>query len=304
MMKTQATPPAITGGNNNGGNATNNNHNTKLSLFGMQTGLQRWNGEPAPPDWLVDNLLHRGIISILDGIGDSGKSILALQLAIDVAGGMHFVEHHDFKCKQGKVLYLNAEDPDSQMHIRFRKMTQGLSEERLDDIRQNLTVIPFLSLDISPQLMRKSKGENSITPAFGELLAFCQKCPPSLVILDPLAYFGNVEGHVEDVIDFYSLLKKLKTTVLLLHHQSKAAMNGEISQRAKARGPSAIVENSKLRMALEKQQLIIDKHNYGKKMTISLEFDYDACRWSMRDIIETKKEKIRNKNNGNGKGAI
>jgi RecA-family ATPase len=274
-------------GNNNSGDYSNNS--TELSLFGMQTGIARWNNEPAPPDWLINNLLHRNIIAVLDGIGDSGKSILALQLAIDVAGGMHFLEHYDFKCKQGKVLYLNAEDPDSQMHIRFKKMTTGLSEERMNDIQQNLTVIPFLSLDTPPRLMTKSKGGNSMTTTYTELLDFCQKWQPDLVILDPLAYFGNIESDSEDVIDFYSLLKRLKTTVLLIHHQSKAAMNsknGEVDQRAKSRGSGAIVENAKLRAALEKGQLIVDKNNYGKKMTISLEFDTDECRWTMKDIAD------------------
>jgi RecA-family ATPase len=286
--KESALPGNGQGTNNNGNMGTTDNNSTELKLFGMEIGLSRWNKEPAPPDWLVDNLLHRNIISILDGIGDSGKSIFAMQLALDIATGSHFLEHYNFRCKKGKVIYLNAEDPDSQMHIRYKKMTQDFSEEMQADIQQNLTVVPFLSLNSSPRLMKKSKGENNPTPAFGELFNFCHKWQPDLVILDPLAYFGNIEGDSEDVIDLYDMMKKLKATILLLHHQNKAAMNdrGEMNQRAKARGSSAITENAKLRMSLEKEMLIIDKHNYGKKMTMALDFEREQCRWKMNNIIE------------------
>lgn len=290
-MNTKEMPSVVkTEGNNNGNMGTDSSNNsTELRLLGIEAGLSRWSKEPEPPEWLVNSLIHRNIIAILDGIGDSGKSILAMQLALDIASGGHFLEHYDFRCKKGRVLYLSAEDPDSQMHIRYKKMTQGFSEEMKKDIQENLTVIPFLSLTTSPRLMRKSKGGNAETETFGELMKFCSTWKPDLVILDPLAYFGNVEGASEDVIDFYELLKKLKTTILLLHHQSKAAMNsknGEVDQRAKSRGSSAITENAKLRMALEKGQIIIDKHNYGKKMMMALDFEREHCRWTLNNIAD------------------
>lgn len=263
----------------------------ELSLFGVTPGVAKWLlfAPPPEPDWLIDRLIHRGIIAMLDGLGSSGKSLLALQLAISVATGNKFLDQ--WQCKQGRVIYINAEDPDSQSHVRFRRMAEGLTAAQLSALETNLTVVSMCDIDSVTPMMYYNRGTTS---TYIKIKEFCNAWQPDLLILDPLAFFApTAESSNDEAVAFYLLLKQLKTTVLLLHHQSKSAMNGEAAQRAKSRGASALTENAKTRLSLEDGHLICDKNNYGNEFKASMTFDSKSFNWRITSLSEgtTKKGK-------------
>lgn len=239
-----------------------------VEVFGVPLSTSRW-AEPAPveKDWLVDGLIHRGTITMLDGKGGAGKSRLAMQLAIDVALGGSFLG--TWECKPGKVLYLNAEDPDVESHRRFQEILKGMHIEdrrEIDGILDRITCVSYDLTEEPPQLTQSRFGALQPSKQFAKLQRLCKRFPCDLIILDPLSYFSpESEETNTNATAFYSLLKTLKSTILISHHHNKASHNdpdGKMAQRSKVRGASALVELAKCHLTLEKGMLQCDKNNY------------------------------------------
>lgn len=74
-----------------------------------------------PPEFLVDKILPKGVC-LLGAPPKSGKSWMALDLAIQVASGGVFLGQ---RCKQAGVLYLSLEDSLYRLMERTRKLQQG-----------------------------------------------------------------------------------------------------------------------------------------------------------------------------------
>ncbi len=77
--------------------------------------------------WTLDGVLRRGSLAILAAPPKTGKSTLALELALSVFQGVDFLER---ATSQGRVLYIQAEDAPSVTWERLEKM---LGEEKQDD---------------------------------------------------------------------------------------------------------------------------------------------------------------------------
>lgn len=243
---------------------------------------------PDPVNWIVDGLIAEKSLAIIDGLGASGKSILMLQLAMAVASGSPIFGRID--TKKSRVLYLNAEDPINEIHRRIKNISMYIPE--IDDERDNLTILNTDVFNTIPFLTEKVYGSIKQTQFYDTIKALCEYWKPELIIIDPLSYFLHDENSSDSAIAFYYLLRQLKASVILVHHQSKAAMNGASAQRAKARGSSVLVENVRTRMSLEKGQLIVDKNNYGKTMELKLVMQ--GGYWSLEGIS----------NNGSNVSAI
>ena len=73
--------------------------------------------EGNPPELLpelIEGVLRRGHKMIISGSSKAGKSFLLIELCIAIAEGTEWL---GFKCKKGKVLYVNLEiDPASCMN--------------------------------------------------------------------------------------------------------------------------------------------------------------------------------------------
>lgn len=69
---------------------------------------------PPPIDYVLPNMVA-GTVGALVSPGGAGKSMLALQLAAQIAGGPDLLEIGEFPT--GQVVYLPAEDPPAAIHI-------------------------------------------------------------------------------------------------------------------------------------------------------------------------------------------
>jgi len=264
---------------------------------GIQSGVKPWlDTPPEPPAWLVEDLIHEKTICVLDGLGGSGKSYLAMQLAIAVAAGDRFLR---FVAHPGKVLYMNGEDPDSESHRRFRRMIDTLSdfyfytEDQIRQIAENITYVSMPSVPDSPVLLN---ARMQPTTTYTKLQKFVQAWKPDLIILDPLSLFVAIENDNSYAAQFYQALRRFDTTVLVLHHQSKSGMNGEASERAKARGASVWVENARTRLILRNNQLIVEKNNYSSKGKYSIPLIFSDGMWWELEIAKEQKQE-QNKDN-------
>jgi archaellum biogenesis ATPase FlaH len=235
---------------------------------------------PEPIDWLVEDLIVSNALCLIDGLGASGKSILMLQLAVAVASGSPFL---GFATQEGKVLYINAEDDIRIQHWRLKNIANNYP--KIDEKRDNLTFLNTDNLGEIPFLTEKEYGKIKPTNFYNGLKKLCEKWKPNLVIIDPLSYFLHDENSSDSAIAFYYLLRQLNAAIILIHHQSKAAMNNGGAQRAKARGSSVLVENVRTRMSLEKNQLIVDKNNYGHPMVLTLDRDNGIWKMTFKNKI-------------------
>src|SRR5690625_5775200 len=71
---------------------------------------------PPPIDYVLPNMVA-GTVGALVSPGGDGKSMLAHQLAAQIAGGPDLLEIGEFPTRQ--ALYLPAEDPPAAIHHRL-----------------------------------------------------------------------------------------------------------------------------------------------------------------------------------------
>lgn len=201
-----------------------------------------WNKIPPLKEELIPNVLRVGHKMLLAGPSKAGKSFLLMNLAISMAEG---VEWLGFKCKQGKVCYVNLElDAVSCFH-RFRDIytRRGLKPEHLNNIDVWNLRGHAVSMDrLAPVLIHRFKGKNYIA-----------------VIIDPIyKVLGNLdENAAGDMARFCNEFDRIATEMdvatIYCHHHSKGA-SGKYANAADrssgsgvfARDPDAILDLTEL----------------------------------------------------------
>lgn len=181
-------------------------------------------GKPVPPrQWLVHGLVPQKTVSLFSGDGGTGKSLLALQLAVAVAAQTAWIGK---TANIGRVIFLSAEDDDDELH------------RRLHDI---LTAEGRDYDDLSGLTLRSLAGEDALlavetqialmqSALFKELDKRAVEEAPALIVIDTLAdvYPAN-ENDRAKVRQFVGILRglaiKRKCAVLLLAHPSLTGLN-------------------------------------------------------------------------------
>ena len=81
--------------------------------------LEAFAAAPPPLDYVLPNMVA-GTVGALVSPGGAGKSMLALQLAAQIAGGPDLLEVGELPT--GPVIYLPAEDPPTAIHHRLHAL--------------------------------------------------------------------------------------------------------------------------------------------------------------------------------------
>lgn len=176
-------------------------------------------GKAVPPrQWLVEGLVPQKTVTLFSGDGGTGKSLLALQLAVAVTAETDWIGN---TASTGRAIFLSAEDDDDELH------------RRLDDI---LTAEGRDYDDLSGLTLRSLAGEDALlavetqialmqSALFEELDKRAAEDAPALIVIDTLAdvYPAN-ENDRAKVRQFVGILRglaiKRKCAVLLLGHPS------------------------------------------------------------------------------------
>lgn len=152
-------------------------------------------------DWIVQDLLPGGGLSIVAASPKTGKSTLARQLALSVARGQPFLGR---STQQGHVFYFALEERERVVQKHFLDM--GSTGE--EDIKIHSGLIN------SPQAMEK----------------FCcvvKEEKPALVIVDPIAHLSTIRDFndygsvIAALSPFISLAQDTGSHFCLLHHNRK-----------------------------------------------------------------------------------
>jgi RecA-family ATPase len=216
--------------------------------------------DPPPRRWLLHDCLPLGKVGLLVAPGGTGKSQLALQLAIAVASGGHLAGYWKVG-EKGRVLGLFAEEDDEELHRRLRAVLRGLAAGAdqtsavESDLRENLLL---KSLSGEDSLMTCADASGSVTRTnFSERLCDLVKQLGDfkLIIIDPVSRFrGGNENFAEDATRFVEaaefIARETGATVLLLHHANKASSSGEDQHQGASRGSSALTDGVRWQMNL------------------------------------------------------
>ena len=189
---------------------------------------------PLPLDYVLPNMVS-GTVGALVSPGGAGKSMLALQLATQIAGGPDLLEVGEFPI--GPVIYLPAEDPPAAIHHRLHALGAHLTAEQRQAVAEGLLIEPLIGscpnimcLDWFDGLKRAAEGRR-------------------LMILDTLRRFHiedeNASGPMAQVIGrMEAIAADTGCSIVFLHHASKsAAMIGAGDQQQASRGSSVLVDN-------------------------------------------------------------
>lgn len=198
--------------------------------------VTEWNDLPELAPELIEGVLREGHKMLIAGPSKAGKSFDLIELAIAIAEGGRW---HGFKCRQGRVLYINLElDRASCLH-RFKDVYsalgirgRGISNIVIWNLRGRS--IPMDKL--SPKLIRRAKDKGY-----------------KAVIVDPIYKVITGDENSADQMarfcnQFDKVCTELKAATIYCHHHSKGAQGGKRSMdRASgsgvfARDPDAMID--------------------------------------------------------------
>lgn len=169
--------------------------------------------------WLVEELWGEQAVGIIGGEPKCGKSILALSLAVAVAGGLPCLGRFAVK-NPGRVLLFAAEDPPHIVRARLDAIALAHGVQ-LADLDIQVITRDILRLDLEQD--------------YALLLAAIQKLSPRLLILDPFVRLHQVdENSSAEVAPILGRLRAVQrnhhAAVILVHHARKDAGNVRAGQ--------------------------------------------------------------------------
>lgn len=179
-------------------------------------------GKPVPPrQWIVPGLIPDRNVTLLAGDGGTGKSLLALQLAVAVALGN--VKWIGQSVTGGRALYLSAEDETDEVHRRLFDINADYNCHFAD--LKNLEIVPLAGQDAVLAAPAVRTEIIQATPLWQQLIQLIKTHRPKLVILDTLAdLFAGNESSRPQARQFISLLRgvalKYDVAFVVLSHPS------------------------------------------------------------------------------------
>ena len=183
-------------------------------------------GAVAPPrPWHVRDMIPGMTVTLCQGDGGTGKTLLALQLAAATALGKSWIGHD---ARPGNVVYLNAEDDQDELHRRLADIADSYGAD-LGDLA-GLKVVPMAGQDA---VLATAGGRNGLlgpTPLWSDLEALITAWEPVLVVLDNLAdVFGGEENSRPHARQFVGMLRGLAirtgAAVVVIGHPSLTGLS-------------------------------------------------------------------------------
>lgn len=219
-----------------------------------------------PTPFIVESLLPCGVVTLLTAHGGTGKSMLALQLAVCVAMGFAFMNKQTIP---SKVLFFSAEDATQVIRCRLECICR---DKNIDPtiLAENLCIIDST---MNPGLYITQHKANALTHGYEDLYSRSVTYDAGLIVIDNASdTFDANENERARVREFIRLLTQLaksqRAAVLLLAHIDKDTAkfgSGESYSGSTAWHNSA---RSRLFLSIDKESEILSlaqqKSNLGQ----------------------------------------
>lgn len=176
---------------------------------------------PTPPDWLIDEIVCKGDVTLCIGEPGVRKSWLAMALSVAIANGSTGFLGRNLDTTTGRVLYVDEENPEPL--VPWRMSLLGLHKAAAKNIRYLHR--QGVRLDRNPEL----------------LLDECFTFEPDLIILDSLTRLHTKdENNAGEVARLFNdaivpLSRETGATTLILHHVNKGESTNSFT-RARGSG--------------------------------------------------------------------
>lgn len=220
----------------------------------------RFMDEPKPRQFLVNEVIPLGAFGIVAAAGDTGKGMMLLDLALNVAGGpaesfiLQPVSFGATVVSFGKAVILSAEDSANEIGLRLKNIDPD--HKRRKRAEENFICVPFPDAGGAPPLIRATSLGIETTDTFARLhdqLGAIDNV--KLVVIDPLSSFIQADLNKDSAAaaflasQFANLATSLGATILVAHHMRKTSG---------ARGEGGITSLEQARDAVRGQSALID----------------------------------------------
>lgn len=225
-------------------------------LAAISPARDMFRGVPKVRQYLVDGILPLGMVTLFSAMGDAGKGMMTLDLAIKVAagapstafGGEETAFGGAIKTMGKVVMYLGKDDSDT-IHERLRNLDPGNRHCGND----NLKIVPLIDFSGAQPLVTMNKGQVSTTPFFEQIQRDLMAIEDlKLVVIDPLQVFlqgdltTDTTGAAYAMAQFARLARETGAAVIINHHMRKPANGKSVTTPEQAReairGTSALVD--------------------------------------------------------------
>lgn len=199
--------------------------------------MQAFVTPPPPLDFIWPGYLA-GTVGVLAAAGSTGKSYWSLEAAMGVCSpeadsallGLGVQGH-------GRVVVLNAEDPEIILQHRLHAIGQHLNPVARDAVADYLTLIPLVG-----------RGPDLLSQLWVDAVCIAGE-GARLIVLDTLSRWHKGDensnkdmGQVLAALDL--IARQTGAAVLVLHHVGKqSAREGRQQEQQATRGASAITDN-------------------------------------------------------------
>lgn len=223
--------------------------------------------------WSIENLLPEGL-TILAGSPKTGKSIFALNLAIQISSGIEVLSSN--KTNIGSVLYLSYEDGERRMKERINKICKGM---KLDDAPSNFYIpdncefpeLNDLTIDYMDNLINEAQIKLVVIDTLG-----------SAIPEDRIQKNYNYLADYQMMKVYQKLALKNSMSIMMIHHTRKAKAESIFDEISGTRG---ITGSADVNMVMKKNvsnsflhiqgrdidekiyEMVLDKENFIWKIS-------------------------------------
>lgn len=207
---------------------------------------------------LIEGILRQGHKMLLVSSSKAGKTFALIELAVAIAEGRRWL---GFRCKQGRVLYLNMELDEASFDDRVIRVYEALELNARHP--ENIDIV---------HLRGRIEKLDKLVPQINRTLKAREY---AAVILDPTYKLGiGDENAAEAVVQFTNAIDKIANSgvsVIYAHHHSKgqqgskAAMDRASGSGVFARDADALLDMIELRIPKDREDEA--KEEFGEKAT-------------------------------------
>lgn len=264
---------------------------------------------PPERDFLdSEQLLPNRNITILNGDGGTGKSLLAMQLAVAVASDAKWL---GIDVKHGGVLYFSAEDDQDETHARLVEITAGLRVNLAGLERLHIAIMA--GQDAVLAVEEPNGATMKATPLYSRLRATLAVTKPRLLVLDNLAdIFGGNENVKTLVRQFVGMIRSLAIefdcAVVILAHPSLTGISSGTGSSGNVAWNNSVRSRLYLKRQADKPEDITDpnfrklvavKSNYaatGREITMRWDKGrFTSLAAQMDDLGDFEREDVKSK---------
>lgn len=217
--------------------------------------LSKMLADPPPlAEEVIEGILRQGHKMLISGASKAGKSFLLMELCLAISTGTKWLK---WKCKKGRVLYINLEIDRASCFDRFCKILEqkGMGSEVFDNV----------------EIMNLRGKAAPMDKLVDRLILKAKERDYSVIIIDPLyKVITGDENTASDMAHFMNQFDKLAEalgcSVICCHHHSKGTQaDKRVADRASgsgvfARDTDALLDMVELEISAELRHQILNDH--------------------------------------------